>query len=97
MPENQQLNAPEQLVADFWRRKAAGELTEENRLASINRMRAQSGDRPLTMAEHLAIEEDSKNGIHFYTPKRPKSFIKRLLIALKHSRAAFFSSLRRSR
>lgn len=95
MQENQPLETPEDFMADYQRRKAAGLLTEEHTLVVINRMRAQSGDRPLTMAEHLQIKEDSKNGIHVWTQRKPKPFFQRLKIALKLSRIEFQYAMRK--
>ncbi|WP_125711466.1 hypothetical protein [Lacticaseibacillus porcinae] len=96
MQEPFKLDTPEKMVAHILQMKATGQLTEENRLATINRMRAQSGDRPLTMAEHLAIEADSNKGIHFYTRTKPQSFFRRLQTALKRSRDVFVSAMRKS-
>ncbi|WP_054718935.1 hypothetical protein [Lacticaseibacillus manihotivorans] len=59
-------------------------MTDASNLEIVNQMRAQSGDRPLTMTEYLDVLEKSKRGIHSYDEvPQTKPFFQRLRQALK--------------
>lgn len=70
-------------------------LTEEEHLATINRIRAKSGDRPLTMSEFVEMGETVKRGIHLYDQYAPRGFIARLHGAVKRSLIVFQAGMRK--
>lgn len=64
-------------------------------LAMMNQIRAQSGDRPLTMAEFIEIGENSRRGIHVYMQYAPKGFFQRMQASLKAAARAFTAGMRK--
>ena len=71
--------------------------TKESNLELVNQLRAQSGDRPLTMTEYLDVLEKSRRGIHSYDEEpQTKTFFQRLRQALKNSCNAFKTTMRKS-
>ena len=94
MEDKSWLDSEEGILAYYeeWRKKPH---SEQERLDTINRMRAQSGDDPLTMEESIQIGEDVKNGIFAYQQYLPKTFFQRLKAAVRRSRAVFVATMRK--
>lgn len=71
------------------------ELTEEDGLNTINRIRARSGDRPLTMSEFIEADDEAEAELKMYERLLRQNVFQRIHEAIRYSWTVFKAMVRR--
>lgn len=94
MSKESWVNSPETMRAHF-EEMAKYPYTVEDNLKAVNKLRALSGDQPLSMERYLQNHENMKKGIYPWSEPEPKGFFQRLHNAWKQGKASFVKAMQK--